>query len=154
MDKQIDNDRLDELIFQTINTEKPQFNAEQWKEKYPDEYQTLISRRDKPASSRQPNTWKVAFEKPIAQVAAAAAAILVVGLLLGRGRQNPVEPAGKSPPIVQSPAGIISMASIRIAYRQGGLDALDKQFRDALDVLGPTSSSMSIKEMLEGFNGS
>ena len=154
MSTQKDKDRLDDLIFRTINSEKLHFDAEKWKQKYPDEYQQLISRREKAASFRQPNIWKVIFEKPAAQVAAAAAAILVVGLLLGRGPQNPVEPAGKSPPIAQSPARIISMASMRMAYQQGGLDALDKQFRDALDVLGPTSSSMSMQEMLEGFNGS
>ena len=152
MSTQSDNEKLDELIFRTINTEKPQFDAEIWKAKYPDEYQTLISRKDKPVSSRKPDIWKAIFEKPAAQVAIAAAAILVVGLLLGRGRQNPVEPAGKSPPIVQSPAKIISMASMRMAYRQGGMDALDKQFGDTLDVLGSLSSSVSVQELLEGSN--
>jgi hypothetical protein len=150
MSTQRDNDKLDELIFRTINTEKPHFDAEKWKQKYPDEYQTLISRKDKTASSRRPNIWKVIFDKPAAQVAAAAAAILVVGLLIGRGRQNPVEPAGKSPIISQPPAKIISIASMRMAYQQGGLDALDKQLGDTLDVYGPRSSSVSIQELLEG----
>jgi len=149
MSKQKDNEKLDELIFRTINTEKPRFDAEKWKEKYPDEYQALISRRDKPASSRQPNIWKVIFEKPAAQVAAAAAVILVVGLLLGRGRQNPSEPAEKSPLVAQSPAKIISIASMRMTYQRGGMDALDKQLGDTLDVLGPRSSIVSIQELLE-----
>ncbi len=152
MDKQKDNDRLDKLILHIINTEKPQFDAEIWKAKYPDEYQALISRRDKPSSFRRPNIWKVIFDKPAAQVATAAAAILVVGLLLSRGRQTPSEPVARPPLIAQSPAKIVTMASMRMAYRQGGMDALDKQFGDTLDVLGPRSSSVSVQELLEGSN--
>ena len=150
MSTQSDNDRLDDLIFSTINTEKPQFDAEKWKEKYPDEYRALISRREKAASSRKPNIWRLIFSKPTAQLAAAAAVILVVGLLLSRDRQNPNGPAAKPPLIPQSPAQIVSMASMRMAYQRGGLDALDQQFRDTLDILGPRSSSVSIRELLEG----
>ena len=152
MSTQRDNDKLDELIFRTINTEKPQFDAEKWKQKYPDEYQTLISRREKSASSRQPNIRRVIFGKPIIQLAAAAAVIVVVGLFLSRGRQNPNGPVAKPPLITQSPAKMVSMASMRMAYQRGGLDALDQQFRDTLDILGPRSSSVSILELLEGSN--
>jgi len=148
MSTQRDNDKLDELISKTINTEKPQFDAEKWKQKYPDEYQALISRRNKVASSRQPNILRIVFGKPAIQVAAAAALIVVIGLLLSRDQHNPNVPAAKPPLIAQSPVNIISMASMRMAYQRGGFDALDKQFRDTLDVLGPRSSSVSIQELL------
>lgn len=82
--------------------------------------------------------------------AAAAAAIVVVGLFLSRDLQKPNGPSAKPPLIAQSPANIISMASMRMTYQQGGLDALDKQFRDTLDILGPRLSSVSIQELLEG----
>lgn len=85
-----------------------------------------------------------------ARLAAVAAVIVVVGLLLSRDRQNPNGPAAKPPIIAKSPANIISLASMRMAYQRGGLDALDKQFRDTLDVFGPRSSSVSIQELLEG----
>jgi uncharacterized iron-regulated protein len=148
MSTQSDNDKLDELIAKTINTEKPQFNAEKWKHKYPDEYQALISRKEKAVSSRRPNILRVIFGKRAAQLAAAAAVIVVVGLLLNRDRQNLKGSAAKPPSIAQSPAKIISMESMRMAYQRGGLDALDQQFQDALDVLGPRSSSVSIQELL------
>ena len=150
MSTQRDNDKLDDLIFRTINTEKPQFDAEKWKQKYPDEYQALISRSDKAASSCKPNIWRLIFGKPAAQLAAAAAVIVVFGLLLSRDRENPNGPAAMPPFIAESPAKIASMASMRMAYQRGGLDALDKQFRDTLNVLGPRSSSVSIQELLEG----
>ena len=148
MSTQRDNDKLDELISKNINTEKPQFDAEKWKQKYPDEFKTLISRRDKSASSRQPNIWRIIFGKPAAQLAAAAAVIVVIGLLLSRDKQNPNGSVAKPPPFANSPANIISMASMRMAYQRGGLDALDQQFRDTLDVFGPRSSSVSIQELL------
>lgn len=145
-----DNEKFDELICRTINTEKPQFDAKKWKQKYPEEYQALISRSNKSASSGQPNIWRMIFGKPAAKLAAAAAVIVVVGLLLSRGRHNPNSPAAKPPLIAQSPAKIVSMASMRMAYQRGGMDALDQQFRDALNILGPRSSSVSIRELLEG----
>jgi hypothetical protein len=143
-----DNDKLDRLISKTINTGKPQFDAEKWKEKYPDEYQTLISRKDKSVSFRRPNILRVIFSRPAAQLAAAAAVIVVVGLLLSRDRQNPNTPVPEPSLIAQSPARIVSMASMRMAYQRGGMDALDQQFRDTLDVFGPRSSSVSIQELL------
>ncbi|MHC4439509.1 MAG: hypothetical protein ACYS3S_19300 [Planctomycetota bacterium] len=154
MSTQRDNDKLDRLISSTINTEKPQFDAEKWKRKYPDEYKTLISRREKAASSRRPNILRVIFGKPATQIAAAAAVILVAGLLLSRDGQKPYTSISKSPLIPQSAAQIVSMASMRMAYQRGGLEALDQQFRDTLEVLGPTSSSISMQEILEGFNDS
>jgi hypothetical protein len=148
MSTQRDNDKLDKLISKTINTEQLQFDAEKWKQKYPNEYQTLISRSDKLASSNRLNILRVIFSKTIAQLAAAAAVLIVVGLLLNRDGQNPNDPTAKTPVISQSPAQIVSMASMRMAYQRGGLDALDKQFQDTLDVLGPRSSSVSIQELL------
>ena len=152
MSTQPDNNKLDKLISRTINTEKPQFDAEKWKQKYPDEYQTLISRRETAAPSRQPKIWRIIFGKPAVQLAAAAAVIVVFGLLLSRDRQNPQRPVAMPPLIAQSPAQIVSMVSLRMAYQRGGLDALDQQFRDALDILGPRSSSVSILELREGLN--
>jgi len=148
MSTQKDGDKLDKLISKTIDTGKPQFDAEMWKQKYPDEYHTLISRREKAALSRQPKIWRIISGKRAVQLAAAATVIVVVGLLLSRDQQNPNVPAPKPPLIPQSPAKIVSMASMRMAYQRGGMDALDKQFRDTLDVLGPRLSSVSIQDLL------
>ena len=41
MNEQKNDKWLDELISRTINTEKPQFDAEKWKQKFPDEFQAL-----------------------------------------------------------------------------------------------------------------
>ena len=51
MNEQRNEKKMDELISRTINTEKPQFDAEKWKQKYPDEYQALLSRAGKETSN-------------------------------------------------------------------------------------------------------
>ena len=83
MNEQKNEKWLDELISRTINTEKPQFDPEKWKQKYPDEYQMLLSRSAKRAPVRQPNTWKLITESPITRFAAvvAAAAVIVVSII-------------------------------------------------------------------------
>ena len=153
MSTQKDKDRLDDLIFRTINAEKPQFDAEKWKQKYPDEYQTLISRKkDKPAS-RRPHILTVIFGKPAVQLAAAAAVIVVVGLLTIH--QNPNEEDGTVvvSDSTQSPAYMRSILSLNIAYRRGGMEAVDRQYQIITEMLGPRPAQITIEQMLTEFNG-
>lgn len=74
---------------------------------------------------------------------AAVIVIAAVGLFIGRGGRTPNGPTAQVPTAAQSPAKIVSMMSLRTAYRQGGMDALDEQLRDTLNVLGPPSLSVS-----------
>ena len=83
MDKRKNEKRLDELISRTINTGKPRFDAEKWKRKYPDEFQSLLSRTAKGASSYQPNIWRIISRSPIAKF---AAAVLIAGVAFLGGR--------------------------------------------------------------------
>jgi hypothetical protein len=82
-------------------------------------------------------------------LAAAAAIIVIISLFLSRDRHTPEIPAPAQPE-----TKLISMMSMRASYQQGGFEALDQQFRETLDVLGPRSSGVSMKELLEGTNGS
>ena len=87
-----------------------------------------------------------------AKLAAAAVIIIAVGLLITQS--NPPEPAhAPGREVARSPAKMMSMMSLRTAYRRRGLDGLDRQFGDSLGVLGPHSSTMSMQELLESFNG-
>ena len=75
MSTEKDNKWLDELITRSINTSKPQFNSEKWKHKYPDEFQTLLSRAKLRA---QPG---IHWERNIGMIAIAASLILLFCLL-------------------------------------------------------------------------
>lgn len=80
-----DNKWLDELIIHSIDTTKPRFDSEQWKASHPDALQSILSRRDKPVPSGQPNIWKIIFRQPITDIVAAAVLIfgLAIGILMG-----------------------------------------------------------------------
>ena len=75
MNEQENGKRLDELISHTINTTKPHFNSEKWKQKYPDEFQTLLSRAKLRAQSG------IQWGRNIGITAIAASLILLFSLL-------------------------------------------------------------------------
>jgi|GEM_PF-598396 len=145
---------LDELISHSIDTTKPRFDAEEWKKKHPDALQNILSRRTKPTSSRQTNRWKLIFAHPIPSLAAAAAVTIVVtGLFLTRDGQILNGSVPELRLVAQSPTTMVSMMSLRTTYQQGGWDALDRQFRDTLNTLGPAFSNLTMDQLLESSNG-
>lgn len=87
-------------------------------------------------------------------VAAAAMVIVAIGLFLGRNLQTPGKPPAKPQPVAQPTIKKMSLMSLRMAYQRGGLDALDRQLLDTLNLMVPQSLSISIQELLEGVNGS
>ncbi len=87
-----------------------------------------------------------------AKLAAAAAVIIALGLLVIQS--NPPEqthaPTGN---IAKSPTEMLSAMSLSMAYRQGGMEAVDRQCRTAMEMLGPRPKEMTIETMLAEFNG-
>ena len=102
----------------------------------------------------RPNIWRMIFRNPINKLAAAAVIIVAVGLFLGRDWHTPSNPIAEPRLMAQSTVKKMSLMSLRMAYQRGGFDALDRQFRDTLDVIRPQSLSISMQELLEGVNGS
>lgn len=100
------------------------------------------------------NIWRMIFRNPLTKLAAAALIIIAASLFLGRGRHTPSGPTAEPRIIAQSTIKKMSLMSLRMAYQHGGFDALDRQFRDTLDVIRPQSLSISMQELLEGVNGS
>jgi len=80
---------MDELISRAINTEKPQFDVQEWKQKYPEEYQALLSRRVKADSTGRQKILKVIFKNTPAKIAAAA--MIIAGISFFIIRQAPDE---------------------------------------------------------------
>jgi len=78
MKEEKDEKWLDEIISQVINTTKPQFDAEEWKQKYPEEFQLLKSRATQ-ASTRQESIWRAVFQRRIPRLAAAAVLLIALG---------------------------------------------------------------------------
>ncbi len=152
MNEQNNEKWLDELISQTINTTKPEFDAEQWKQKYPEEFQLLKSRAEQKPLSIQPSLWMTVLHSRLAKLAAAAVIIIAIGLL--RFNQSPhkqesVQIAKKS----KSPAEMLTVAALNMAFRRGGIEAVEKQCEQVIDKLGPPPAMITVKELLAEFNG-
>lgn len=153
MNKQKNEKRLDELISRTINTEKPQFDAEKWKQKYPAEFQTLLSRKAKGDSIRQPNILKVFLKSPLTKIAAAAVIIVAIGFFVihqGSPEQADTTTFSKT---TKSPVEMMTAMSLTITYRKGGMEAVEEQYNEAFKQLGPRPGSLSVEQILTEFNG-
>jgi len=123
MKKQENEKWLDELISRTINSGEPQFDAEKWKQKYPEEFQLLKSRAAQVSSARQPNIWQIICKNPITKLAAAAVIIIAIGLsLVHRGPDEQVKPTEVAK-VTKSPAEMMTLASLTFAYRRGGIES-------------------------------
>ncbi len=153
MKEQRNEQRIDELISRTINTEKPRFDAEKWKQKYPEEYQALLSRTAKGDSTRQPNILEVILKSPLTKIAAAAVIILAVSFFSTHrdpGKQEQPELAV----VTKSPVEMMTAISLERAFRQGGIEAVENQCEQALKLLGTRTASFLPYEFPSNLNGS
>jgi len=153
MNKKKNEKWLDELISRTINTTKPQFDPEKWKQKYPEEFQMLQSLSGQDSSRRQPSVWRIVRHSPLTKLAAAAVIIIAVGLfLVHRGPDEQIKPTEVAK-VTKSPAEMMTMASLTFAYRRGGIEAVEEICDKAFKRVGPRPARVSIQELLEEFNG-
>lgn len=152
MNEQKNGRWLDELISKTINTEKPQFDAEKWKQKYPGEFQTLLSRAAKGDSVRRPNMLKVILKSSLTKLAAAAVIILAVSFFIAP--QGPDEQADTTTvsKATKSPVEMVTAISLERAFRRGGIEAVEKQCEQAFKPIGPWPRSLSVEQILAEFN--
>jgi len=153
MNEQRNEKRIDELISRTINTEKPQFDVEKWKQEYPEEYQVLFSRAAKGDSSRQPTILKVILKSPLTKITAAAVIILAVSFLITHQIPDEQE-QHRIAEVIKSPVEMMTAISLERAFRRGGIEALENQCEQALKLLGTRTDGLSSQELLSEFNGS
>ena len=134
---------LDEQLKKTIDSGKVEFDGEQWKRKYSAEYQELISR-----ARTRPNVRRFLWVRPLVRVAAVIAIVAFVILLTHRQPDKRVEPTVATFVEDRSPTKMLSVLSLSLAYRQGGLDAVDEQSNKAFKMLGQKNTNVSIGELL------
>ncbi|MHC4602035.1 MAG: hypothetical protein ACYS6W_01750 [Planctomycetota bacterium] len=151
MNEKKDEKRLDEIISRTINSGKPEFDAEKWKQKYPEEFQMLQSLSERQARTRQPSIWRVVSQSPITKLAAAAVIIAGISLYAILVHQGPGEQP--VPKVVNSPTKMMSAISLTMAYRRGGIEAVDEQCEKAIRILGPRPLSLTLGQLLAENNG-
>lgn len=150
MNEQKDDKWLDELISGAINTKRPEFDDEKWKQEFPDEFRTLQSRAKAPAHPVR----RISFIKsPVVKLAAAAVVIMAIGLFMIFEKPEEKVDIPYVAEFTKSPAEMESLLSFNIAYRRGGIDAVERQSDIATQMLGPRPAEVTIRQILTEFNG-
>ena len=108
-------------------------------------------------SSRRAITFRTVAKKikksRLAKVAAPAVIILAVSfinVLLNPNKQGETVEVSQA---VKSPAELTTFASLTFAYRKGGMEAVEQICDKALAMAGPPLSGISVRNLLEEFNG-
>jgi hypothetical protein len=142
---------LDEIISRTINTEKPQFDADKWKQKFPDEFQALQSRAiDKPVrSSIRP----ILLRSSALKYAAAAVIILAIGLFIILPSPEKKTDTVDVTEYTKSAAEMLTLRSLKIAYLNGGIEAVENQCDKAIEKIGKKPEKITFQELLEDIDG-
>jgi len=104
------------------------------------------------APTDQPNIWRMIFRNPLTELAAAAVIIIAVSFFSIHQDQDKQERPriGK---VKQSPAEMMTAMSLKIAYRKGGIEAVEEQYNKAFKQLGPRPGSLSAKQIFAESNG-
>ena len=81
----------------------------------------------------------------------AAAAVIIVSISFyvhqGPGEQKDITIGFE---VAESPAEIMTMKSLKIAYRRGGIEGIENQCEKALKILGPQPASLSLADLYNG----
>jgi len=109
--------------------------------------------RAKPADHK-PSTARIITLSRMMKLTAAAA-VIIVGISLFIAHQGPSEKGGTTRvlEVAESPSEIMTMKSLTIAYRRGGIKGIENQCEKALKILGPQPASISLGDLFNGSNG-
>jgi len=86
-------------------------------------------------------------------IAAAAVIVVVISLFIFYQDSDEQIDTAMASISTKSPAELLTVASLNMAYRRGGIKAIEKQCDEAVDKLGPWPDKITIKELLAEFNG-
>ena len=79
--------------------------------------------------------------------------ILIVGFLVFQPEPNDKTNIPKVTNEIQTPAEMMSLLSINLAYNRGGLDEVEKQCEKAMTEIGPRPAQITVTELLAESNG-
>jgi hypothetical protein len=100
----------------------------------------------------KPSATGVILRSRVAKLAAAAVIIVSVGLLMIY-RNPPVQQPPQKESVVKSPAEMLTAMSLNLAWRRGGIEAVDEQSSKAFKMLGSKPAKATIEELNVELNG-
>jgi hypothetical protein len=86
------------------------------------------------------------------RLAAAAVVIAAIGFSIVHQAARRQIDGQTSTDAAKSPGEMMTAMSLNIAYRKGGLEAVEKQCDRAFKMLGPQPTRISVRQLLEEFN--
>jgi len=107
---------------------------------------------DETIRANKPSAAEIILRSRAVKIAAAAVIIVAVGLLMVY-RNPPVQQQPKTVSVAKSPAEMLTAISLNIAWRRGGIEAVDEQSQEAFRMLGSKPAKASIQELLIELNG-
>jgi hypothetical protein len=102
---------------------------------------------------QQIKIWRTITKHPVAKLAATALIILAIGFFMIHLRPGRKVDTTEVPTDAKSPAEMLTTMSLMMAYRSGGIEAIEKQCGEAIEKLGPRPAKITVKELSVEFNG-
>ena len=111
-----------------------------------------LDKSKKQAAVNRPNIWRIIMKSPITKIAAAAVVIVAIGLLIFHTDPEKQNGAVKVSVVARTPGELTNFASLSFAYRQGGMEMVEKVCDKALKQAGQRPANISMQEFSEGIN--
>lgn len=99
------------------------------------------------------NIFGMAIRSKFMRVAAAAVIIVGIGFFIRINR--PAERIDDTAFVAagKTPAEMLSLAALNIAYRKGGMEAVEKQYEKAFNRTGPRPVKLTVEDLFMELNG-
>jgi len=156
MNKRKNPKSLDELISRTIGGKVLEFDCDNWKQQHPAEVRQFEAKTQRHSTHNRPaiDIWRTITKSRITKLATAAVIIIGAGVFLFHHGKTGSRNRGQISEATKSRAGTLTFMSLSLAYRQGGIEAVEKQCDEAYKFLGSPGVSPSATELVRELNGS
>ena len=147
--------RPKENIEEFVKVRKPQVTTsrEMDKRTLDDSFTAMEQTIRAKSAGHKPSTARIIILSRMIKLAAAALIIVAISFFIAH--QGPSE-QGRTTRVLEvaeSPSEIMTMKSLTIAYRRGGIEGIENQCEKALKILGPQPASISLGDLFNGSNG-
>ncbi len=106
------------------------------------------------SADHKPSTARIIILSRMIKLAAAAAVIIVaISFLVVYQKPSEQSDTTTVPKITKSPVEMVTAISLERAFRRGGIEAVEKQCKQAFKPIGPRPRSLSVEQILAEFNG-